>query len=58
MHCTIQILSQHSHFKDAQLVTYQQIRFESDEVEFQISGQSKNWKITRMNCAVVGIAQL
>ena len=43
----------HDRFKDAQLVTDQPITFESDQVEFQVSNQTRNWKINRLNSPVV-----
>ena len=47
----------HDHFKDAKLMTYQPIAFESDCVEFEIKRQSesRNWKINKLNSSIVSI---
>ena len=48
----------HDHliFKDAKLMTYQPIAFESDRVEFQIAKPSRNWKINKLNSPVVSLS--
>ena len=45
----------HDHFKDAKLMTYQPIAFESDCVEFQIAKPSRNWRINKLNSPIVSI---
>ena len=51
----MQVMLSHDHFKDAKLMTYQPIAFESDRVEFQIAKPSRNWKINKLNSPIVSI---
>ena len=53
----MQTMQGHDRFKDAHLVTDQPIAFELDQVEFQISNRSRNWKINKLNSPVVSPVQ-
>ena len=58
MHCyaimiVIQVINDHSSFKDAELETNQPIEFLTDEVTFGLSKPSPNWKINKLNSPVV-----
>ena len=48
-------MKSHDRFKDARLETDQPIVFESDQVEFQLSKPSTNWKIVNLNSPIVNI---
>ena len=50
-------MNAHDHFKDAQLVTDQPIRFESDRVKFVISNMPNEWRIKSLNSPEVKYMQ-
>ena len=46
-------MNNHTRFKDTTLESDQPIVFESDHVEFKVSKPTRNWKIAKINSAVV-----